>query len=308
MRYLPSPACSFSIAHPNNQKRKIMSDWLLVHLEKQARHFKNIKLLFRFFFLKNLTKTPFIDFQCNICGYDVSAPMAVAKNREASSCYRCGSNRRFRTIIAILTKEITGETTTLPKLNYDGKITGLGMSDAEIYARPLSKKVTYTNTFYHKEPKLDITTIKQSQFNSADFIITSDVFEHIPPPIEHSFENLYKILKKGGLCIFSVPYHKNGTTQEHFPELYDYKIIKKNGRQILVNITKKGERQEFNNLRFHGGPGATLEMRFFTETSLLANLQDAGFSNIQFHRTNIPEFGIIVEEESPSLIISMHKE
>jgi hypothetical protein len=40
-----------------------------------------------------------------------------------------------------------------------------------------------------------------------------------------------------------------------------------------------------NDLVFHGGPGATLEMRVFSETALIQHLKDAGFANIKFHRT-----------------------
>ena len=64
------------------------------------------------------------------------------------------------------------------------------------------------------------------------------------------------------------------------------------GNFFLMNTTKKGKIQKFNNLVYHGGAGATLEMRSFTRSSLFSDFTKAGFSQINFHQLNVPEFGI----------------
>lgn len=69
------------------------------------------------------------------------------------------------------------------------------MSDANLYAKLLCKKFSYTNTFFHIEPRLDIANLDVKWFNFADFVITSDVFEHVKPPIPRAFQNLYSMLK-----------------------------------------------------------------------------------------------------------------
>jgi hypothetical protein len=60
-----------------------------------------------------------------------------------------------------------------------------------------------------------------------------------------------------------------------------------------VNITRHGEKQIFDNLIFHDGQGATLEMRSFSESGLLALLRSAGFHKLKIHSQSLPECGIV---------------
>ena len=76
---------------------------------------------------------------------------------------------------------------------------------------------------------------------------------------------------------------------------------------MLVNTTRDGREQLFDNLRFHGGTGATLEMRVFSQSSLLAEIKKAGFSEVKLYDKCIPEYGILVEDATTSLVISMRK-
>ncbi|HKP03519.1 MAG TPA: methyltransferase domain-containing protein [Chthoniobacterales bacterium] len=170
------------------------------------------------------------------------------------------------------------------------EISGLGMSDWEGYAARLADKFWYTNTYYHKEPRLDIASrdIPESLVQSSDFVISSEVFEHVVPPVGRAFENIFKMLKPGGLLVLTVPYGARKETIEHFPDLYDFTIIEDNGSYRLKNVTRSGEVQEFDDLIFHGGAGATLEMRIFGEGALLQHLADAAFEAITVHRT--PDF------------------
>ena len=102
-----------------------------------------------------------------------------------------------------------------------------------------------------------------------DFIFSSDVFEHVPPPAQRAFETCHSLLKKNGTLIFSVPYNLDGNTLEHFPDLHDYFIDDQGDSPVLKNLTIDGKRQEFENLIFHGGDGATLEMRVFSLPDLI---------------------------------------
>jgi hypothetical protein len=47
--------------------------------------------------------------------------------------------------------------------------------------------------------------------------------------------------------------------------------------QMLRGIDLNGNQREFAELIFHGGAGATLEYRVFSETSLRENLENSGF-------------------------------
>lgn len=227
-------------------------------------------------------------FTCNICGVR-SLVAASQLSREIASCETCGSTPRARAIIRALSLGLFGKNIILTDFPVNRKISGLGMSDWEGYATKLAEKFSYTNTYYHKEPRLDIAQpVRGILVQSSDFVISSEVFEHVAPPVLRAFQNTFEILKPGGVLVLTVPYGNGPDTVEHFPDLYDFKIIEDKGTYRLQNLTRAGEVQEFHDLVFHGGAGATLEMRIFSETALLRHLAEAGFEEIAVHRE--PDF------------------
>jgi len=58
------------------------------------------------------------------------------------------------------------------------------MSDLPDVASRLADKFDYTNTFYHQEPSFDVTHPDVRDRGRYDFILSSEVMEHVPPPIE----------------------------------------------------------------------------------------------------------------------------
>jgi len=190
--------------------------------------------------------------------------------------------------------ELFGESKVIGDFPNDLHLRGVGMSDWVGYADRLAKKFEYTNTFYHQEPKLDITDIDINMEGTLDFIISTDVFEHIAPPVSIAFENTHRLLNEGGVFVFSVPYSLDSSPVafEHFPDLHKYRIEQTENSFVLHNVTEKGEVQQFENLIFHGGEGATLEMRSFTLDSLYNEFQKAGFHDVRVHGESFEEFGI----------------
>jgi len=176
-------------------------------------------------------------------------------------------------------------------------IKGIGMSDFEPYARILSKKLNYTNTYYHQEPRFDVTKISSELFNSLDFIISSEVFEHIAPPVSDAFDNVYKVLKKNGSFFFTVPFTLEDETIELFPDLHNYHIYNDQHGCKMVNEKSNGEKETFDNLIFHGGPGATLEIRIFSRNGVVQELNKAGFTNIHIMEENCLEYGIYWQQK-----------
>jgi SAM-dependent methyltransferase len=161
-------------------------------------------------------------------------------------------------------------------------VTGIGMSDSKVYALRLADKLNYVNTFYHKKPYFDVTREPPDSLTGRDFVICSDVLEHVPPPVHRSLVNLARALKPGGVGILTVPLIADkGETIEHFPNLHEYEIKCEAEARMLVNRTEDGHHEEFRELRFHGGPGATLEMRQFTRESFVKALAQAGFRDIR---------------------------
>ena len=193
----------------------------------------------------------------------------------------------------LLSIELFGQSLALPDFPVRPDLHGWGMSDG-VYANLLSRKIGYTNTFYHQEPRFDITDSLDSRLEgSLDFLISTEVFEHIEPPVSSGFKNAHRLLKPTGFFIFTVPYTLEPETHEHFPELYQYEILKpKSNSPILKNITRDGQEQRFNNLVFHGGPGSTLEMRVFSQAGLLLELEQAGFEKTNICSEPCWEFGI----------------
>jgi SAM-dependent methyltransferase len=205
--------------------------------------------------------------------------------REVASCPNCGSTGRWRSIISVLSLELFGVSLVLSDFPIRSDLVGLGMTDWDGYALPLARTFNFRNTYYHQEPKLDVSASEiPDSFKQNDFIISSEVLEHIVPPVEKAFENIFDMLKPGGCLILTVPYGPDLSTREHFPDLYEFNISESNGTYVLKNRTKSGVMQEFSDLCFHGGPGSTLEMRVFSESALLAHLRDAGFESVKVHR------------------------
>ena len=167
------------------------------------------------------------------------------------------------------------------------------MSDEELYSKLLEEKFSYTNTFFHDEPYLDITNPPPNLSGRFDFVICAEVMEHVPPPIERAFKNLHALLRPGALLVFSVPYTDQDETLEHFPELYRFEILGGAKERYLVNTTREGRTQTFRDLVFHGGRGATLEMRVFSRTGVLKVLEGSGFCDIHIHSERVPEWGIV---------------
>ena len=231
-----------------------------------------------------------IKFQCNICGKRNEVDGSKI-GRETSSCSGCRSTVRMRSTIHLLSTELFGESIAISNMPPRPEIRGIGMSDWGVYAKRLANVFSYTNTFYDHEPQLDVTNPDPALFGTYDFIISSDVYEHVAPPVSIAFENAKKLLKPGGVMIFSVPFTL-GETVEHFPDLHDYEIVGKGASSVLINTTKSGVKQEFRNLVFHGGEGATLEMRVYGRDPLIKHFEDAGFETPTVYQEPHPEFGI----------------
>jgi len=233
-----------------------------------------------------------IPYRCNICGTGNAAPLR-ALTREAMTCAHCGSNVRFRSMVYLVTREVLGTPALLPSLRAHRDVRGLGLSDAEAYAGPLARKFDYENTYFHQTPRLDITApVAPEREGRYDFLIASDVFEHVAPPVARAFENARRLLKPGGKFIFTVPFEHEGEPLEHFPELHDWTLSERAGRWTLANVTRDGRRQTFDDLTFHGGPGSTLEMRVFSRSSVARAFTDAGFARVRYADDTYLPFGI----------------
>lgn len=250
---------------------------------------------FRFWSAIHFSGADSLRFVCNICGTSCRVPLSVM-SRECVSCYGCGSTVRYRSVINALLAGLNIKLIPLPSLSKRKSIVGIGMSDSDIYSRRLQRKFSYKNTYYHKEPRLDILNAEFNGDGCADFIICSDVLEHVCPPVGLAFQNLFGLLKRGGVLVLTVPVVEEALAREHFPNLNKYHIEIRAGRPVLINKTASGSYEEFDELIFHGGEGETLEMRLFSKAWLLDELTRAGFQKIKIMDDEYTDFGILWRE------------
>src|SRR5438105_771303 len=81
--------------------------------------------------------------------------------------------------------------------------------------------------------------------------------------------NVRRMLKPNGVLVFTVPYSVEQSTAEHYSDLYEFGFANTGNRTVLVNRTRSGHIQVFENPVFHNGlTGQALEMREFSESDL----------------------------------------
>jgi SAM-dependent methyltransferase len=232
-----------------------------------------------------------VRFECNLCGtQNVVLPGALS--REVPSCAQCRSTVLLRAVAHLVVSEVLGVTQPLAALSPRPDIAGIGVSDDERYAGPLARVFKYENTHFHTEPRLDITAVPPARAGRYDFVVASDVFEHVVPPVARAFRGARALLRRGGVLVFTVPFTLGPDTIEHFPELHAWRLVDSPHGWRLHNVTANGRVQVFDDLVFHGGPGSTLEMRVFSQAALERAFLAAGFARLRVAAEGCPRFGI----------------
>lgn len=239
-----------------------------------------------------MSPVPLISFTCNICG---AANTLEEVPWEPPTCSGCNSNVRMRALIHLLSIELYGKPRPLSEFPRNKNIKGFGLTDDLLYATPLANTFDYTNTFYDREPYLDLTEPHPEQYGTYDFILSSDVFEHVAPPVERAFEEACQLLKPNGFLCITVPSTAaDEDTVEYYPELHEYSIVELGGEHILVNRKRDKTLAVHRDLEFHGGVGATLVMRLFSQRDLARKLQGCGFSEVVYQTASVETHGIVM--------------
>ena len=231
-------------------------------------------------------------FQCNVCGARNESDADV-EDREQATCARCRSSMRFRSIVLVLSRALFGMDLGLCEFPRLKSLRGLGIGDSDVYSARLEERFSYTNTFYHREPAFDLLRPDETEFGKYDFVICSEVLEHVPPPVDGAFHTLGRLLRPAGVLILTAPYSLASETVEHFPGLHETGLAEINGRPVLVNRAGNGRYEVFDDLAFHGGRGFTLEMRVFSEADIRGRLARAGFAKVRFETAGNRNFGIV---------------
>lgn len=191
--------------------------------------------------------------ECNICHYKANKLKSDSWHLYCN-CPNCTSSIRQRLLMASLT--------SLDKFSYDNiinnkivlhfapekSLTKLLAREAKEYktADFLTEGYSYDKIDYN----IDISDMKIIENETFDCVIACDVLEHVPKHLE-GISEVYRILKKDGYCIFTVPQKDN--LKVTFEDL---------------SITDKKERErvfgQVDHLRIYGDDFITM-------------LEDAGF-------------------------------
>lgn len=232
-------------------------------------------------------------FTCNICGGETPAESDVL-HREARVCIHCGSNARFRAVTLSLTQGLFGSPRPLAEVSPDPSIRGFGCSDADPYAGRLATLFSYTNTFFHTEPRLDICDWNTfASYRGARFAICTDVLEHtIQEPLV-ALSNLHQALAPGGFLVVSAPTYGHAATLEKYPGVTTYRVAREDDNYVVHYVTSSGETKTDLAPIFHGGPGSVLEMRVMSHATMMSDLRTAGFSQVSIPDEGFERYGAV---------------
>jgi SAM-dependent methyltransferase len=192
--------------------------------------------------------------------------------------------------------ELFGQSVPLPEFPTLKAIRGVGMTDDESYAERLAEKFDYTNTYYDREPRLDFTESHPKDAGGYDFILSADVLEHVAPPLDRALEEVCRLLRPNGFFVLTVPCPQEKDL-EHFPELHEHRVVWLGDTRVLINRRSDGRLDIIDELSFHGGPGATLEMRQLSPIGLRGRLLAAGFREVEFLNDDLPEIGVFFDPD-----------
>jgi SAM-dependent methyltransferase len=238
---------------------------------------------------EQLHLTPFV---CNVCGASNCLPK-VRLDREDGRCVKCQCYCRLRSIMYALTAHFSPDEMILAAMAPRKDIRGIGCSDWG-YVRLLEEKFDYINTFYDEAPRLDLLNVDWSLWRpeSFDFITCTDVLEHVAPPIESAFQNMYRLLKPGGIAIITVPCLLNSGARECFPDLHDWRIeTTKDKKRVLIDRGHNGALRQYDDLCFHGGVGLTLVFRNFSRQGVVESVEKAGFRLAKIYDQPVEPYG-----------------
>lgn len=176
--------------------------------------------------------------KCSVCGKIFFMKNVNGNLRERCLCYFCNSTNRQRQIaFSVLNKinlsknKIFGSLSSVPDL---GDFVIYNTESNGPVHNELSKNKNYICSEYfgnnYKSGESVNGVLNEDLMNlsfeseSINLIISSDVFEHIPDPYK-AHEEVYRVLKKGGSHVFTVPFSQGGFLDEKFAEIINNEIV-----------------------------------------------------------------------------------
>jgi SAM-dependent methyltransferase len=211
--------------------------------------------------------------------------------RERCQCAECGATWRNRATLMALMVGMRRPPIPLPEQAADWSIRGVGLSDAPPVAPALASKFLYTNTYYHQFPHLDITDPPETLAGALDFVVCSDVLEHVPYlRVEPALAGLLWSLKPGGTAVVTVPVGGD-RTYEYYPGLTEFELLGTSVAPVVNWIDTAGLRHTDAEPEMHFGGGMTLAFRLFGSQDVEERLRTVGFESV-WQPPPMPDLGV----------------
>ncbi len=215
--------------------------------------------------------------RCNICGWS-DRFLRLERGREGTVCRNCGSSSRNRAVAWVLGR-VLDEDQAVFRWKYRTSAPMLESSARGALAMYFRKKFDYYGTEY--DPKKIAAGNQPREYadfqklhyadNTFDFVVASDVFEHIRRDAD-AMREVQRVLKPGGHLILTVP--------------YDHERA-----QTLQRVDTSGPKDvHLLPPQYHGGGGHTLAYREYGRD--LMNLMRAASFSVERVEVERPDFGI----------------
>jgi hypothetical protein len=194
------------------------------------------------------------------------------------TCSECSSTWRVRATALALLTGLGFPPSPFPEISADWSRRGIGLSDHVALAAAISSRFDYTNTYLHRYPRFDLLDVTDDLMGELEFVICSDVLEHVPPPEDSGARGLAQVLCPGGFAVLSVPTSNADETLEFYPGLVSWTV---ESDHSISWVDATGQTHIDHNPEYHGGPGQTLAFRLFSARSFARALTAAGFSRVE---------------------------
>lgn len=157
------------------------------------------------------------------------------------------------------------------------------MSDHPGFFAYFAKKWEVSNAHLHKFPFLDLFSVPDEAKGSFEFVVCSDVLEHVAGSPRLALEGSWALLRPGGSAVVTVPIADSIATVEHYPGLVEFDI--EEGPSVRWKDVNGVERVD-DNPEMHGGDGLVLTFRRYGKADFKDLLSSAGFTGIQYGPVN----------------------
>lgn len=172
------------------------------------------------------------------------------------------------------------------ELDPDQRRYGLGISDNPEMAKFFRRCFNYSNSELDVNPIVDLLNPPESLSGLYDFVICSDVLEHVPPSPDRAIVSLASFLRPGGIAMVSVPV-SGGDTDEYYPGIVSWSM--ENGALHWTDTA--GTTHIDPDPEIHGGDGLTIAFRTWGAEDFERAVLESGFSSIE-RLVPCPELGV----------------